>query len=70
MLHVDAIREKGAKVVFGVDATSLKKCKEVKEGREFDRVAFNFPHVGTYLASFLTKLSKPSGNFCTDSLTH
>lgn len=46
MLHVNAIREKGAKAIFGVDATDLKKCKEVKEGREWDRVGFNFPHVG------------------------
>lgn len=53
MLHVTAIREAGAKVVFGVDATDLKKCKEVKESGVWDRVAFNFPHVGTVISLFL-----------------
>lgn len=52
MLHVDAIKEKGGKVVFGVDATDLKKCREVKDAGSWDRVAFNFPHVGMFIASF------------------
>lgn len=55
MLHVDAIKATGAKVVFGVDATDLKKCREVKEGREWDKVAFNFPHVGMYTSLTLIK---------------
>jgi len=44
--------EEGCKVIYGVDATKLGKSgtsdgggKEVKKGG-FDRVVFNFPHVG------------------------
>lgn len=46
MMHVEAIKSKGGVVVFGVDCTDLRKCKEVKDGGVWDRVGFNFPHVG------------------------
>lgn len=50
MEHVDAITATGAKVLFGVDATALEKTKEIKDilaSGGFDKVGFNFPHVGT-----------------------
>lgn len=44
--------EEGCKVIYGVDATKLGKSgtsdgsgKEVKKAG-FDRIVFNFPHVG------------------------
>ncbi|SCZ89779.1 BZ3500_MvSof-1268-A1-R1_Chr9g10590 [Microbotryum saponariae] len=47
MEHVNAIRKAGATVLFGVDATKLQACKELKEHKgAWDRVVFNFPHVG------------------------
>ncbi|ORY90293.1 hypothetical protein BCR35DRAFT_323727 [Leucosporidium creatinivorum] len=47
MVHVKAIRDAGAKVIFGVDATNLHKNKELMEHKGlWDRVVFNFPHVG------------------------
>ncbi|BGO92420.1 hypothetical protein NBRC10512_007502 [Rhodotorula toruloides] len=61
--HVSALREAGATVLFGIDATRLEDHKEVREfcgmgakgkGKEreeegkvgFDKIVFNFPHVG------------------------
>lgn len=47
MIHVKAIRDAGAKVIFGVDATNLHKNKDITEHKGlWDRVVFNFPHVG------------------------
>lgn len=47
MVHVKAIRDAGAKVIFGVDATNLHKNKDITEHKGlWDRVVFNFPHVG------------------------
>ncbi|KAL8291232.1 hypothetical protein RQP46_002210 [Phenoliferia psychrophenolica] len=48
MEHVDAIKAAGMRVMFGVDATNLGKYREVKSasGNGWDKVAFNFPHVG------------------------
>ncbi|WVF67280.1 hypothetical protein IAT40_002029 [Kwoniella sp. CBS 6097] len=43
---VDTLREKGARVEFGVDAGLLEKCKAVGKGRKWSKVVFNFPHVG------------------------
>jgi 25S rRNA (uracil2634-N3)-methyltransferase len=39
------LREKGARVLFGVDATRLEKTSALK-GKVFDRIVWNFPHVG------------------------
>ncbi|KAK4050400.1 hypothetical protein OIV83_003470 [Microbotryomycetes sp. JL201] len=45
--HVRALKEAGATVLFGVDATKLEKIKEIKEHKgKLDRIVFNFPHVG------------------------
>lgn len=51
MEHVDAIKAAGVRVVFGVDGTNLAKCREVKDGAGsagWDKVVFNFPHVGAF----------------------
>jgi 25S rRNA (uracil2634-N3)-methyltransferase len=43
--NVRVLREKGAQVLFGVDATRLEKTSALK-GRTFDRIVWNFPHAG------------------------
>lgn len=52
-LHIRPLEdEEGCKVIYGVDATKLGRSgtpdsggKEVRKGN-FDRIVFNFPHVG------------------------
>jgi len=44
--NVRVLREKGAQVMFGVDATKLDKTPALK-GILFDRIVWNFPHAGT-----------------------
>ncbi|KAK4049643.1 hypothetical protein OIO90_005402 [Microbotryomycetes sp. JL221] len=45
--HVRALKDAGATVLFGVDATKLDKTKEIKQHKgQWDRIVFNFPHVG------------------------
>lgn len=46
--NIKALREKGVKVEFRVDAGNLEKCKAVGKGR-WSKVIFNFPHAGTSL---------------------
>ena len=46
--NVRLLREKGAQVLFGVDATRLEKTSALK-GRVFDRIVWNFPHAGEYV---------------------
>jgi len=43
--YVRVLRENGAQVLFGVDATKLEKTSALK-GRTFDRIVWNFPHAG------------------------
>lgn len=43
--NIKALREKGVKVEFRVDAGNLEKCKAVGKGR-WSKVIFNFPHAG------------------------
>ena len=43
--YVRILRENGAHVLFGVDATKLEKNSALK-GRTFDRIVWNFPHAG------------------------
>ena len=45
--NIDFLKERGAQVLFGVDATALEKCKSLK-GKRFDRVVWNFPHAGKF----------------------
>lgn len=45
--NVAALRERGARVAFGVDAGALERShKVVGRGPRWSRVVFNFPHVG------------------------
>ncbi|VDB91607.1 unnamed protein product [Peniophora sp. CBMAI 1063] len=48
--HVAALREKGATVLFGVDATKLDKHAALTKGKRFDRIVWNFPHAGKGIA--------------------
>ncbi|KAI8502936.1 Ferredoxin-fold anticodon-binding domain-containing protein 1 [Branchiostoma belcheri] len=43
--NIQALQDKGAVVIFGVDATDLNACLGLR-GQIFDHVIFNFPHVG------------------------
>ncbi|OBZ79178.1 25S rRNA (uridine-N(3))-methyltransferase [Grifola frondosa] len=42
---VRELREKGAEIVFSVDATKLEKCAILK-GKKWDKIVWNFPHAG------------------------
>lgn len=42
---ISELRQAGVRLLFKVDATKLKSCKELR-GQTFTRVAFNFPHAG------------------------
>lgn len=68
--NVTQIEKLGAKVMFGVDAGALDKVKEFKkgngkgkgkgkgkEGVKFDRIVFNFPHIGASHAELLLSLT-------------
>ena len=44
--HVQYLEDEGQTVHYGVDATKLDSNKALKKGSLFDRVIFNFPHVG------------------------
>ena len=43
--NVRVLREKGARVLFNVDATKLERTSVLK-GKAFDRIVWNFPHAG------------------------
>ncbi|EON65922.1 hypothetical protein W97_05164 [Coniosporium apollinis CBS 100218] len=43
--HIEELEAEGMSVLYGVDATKLGKRRELR-GKEWDRVVFNFPHVG------------------------
>lgn len=47
--NLQELRAKGVTVLCGVDATKLAACKALR-GRRFDRVVWNFPHVGKGIA--------------------
>jgi 25S rRNA (uracil2634-N3)-methyltransferase len=51
---VEGLRDKGVKVLFGVDGTRLDRAAGIK-GKKFDRIVFNFPHAGASCPS-----SRPS----------
>ncbi|TIB14158.1 hypothetical protein E3P92_02044 [Wallemia ichthyophaga] len=42
---VKTLTSKGVRIIFGVDATCLDKCKEL-EGNKFHKIYFGFPHLG------------------------
>ncbi|KAJ1680386.1 hypothetical protein EV182_000107 [Spiromyces aspiralis] len=43
--HINEFRKLGGQAMFDVDATKLEKRRLLK-GKQFDRIVFNFPHVG------------------------
>lgn len=43
--HAESIVAEGQTVLYGVDATKLTQ-KEIRRGQRWDRIVFNFPHVG------------------------
>ncbi|KAG8747776.1 hypothetical protein FRC12_013993 [Ceratobasidium sp. 428] len=46
--HISALRTAGVTVLFNVDATHLEKT--FKKGQKWDKVVWNFPHVGMGIA--------------------
>ena len=52
---VRTLRDKGVEVLFEVDATRLEKCPALK-GRRWNRVVWNFPHVGACQSSAGSRL--------------
>ncbi|CCO30885.1 UPF0617 protein [Rhizoctonia solani AG-1 IB] len=48
--HITELRSAGATVLFGVDARHLDKTFSLKTGRKWDKVVWNFPHVGLSIA--------------------
>jgi 25S rRNA (uracil2634-N3)-methyltransferase len=44
--HVKFLEDEGQTVLYGIDATKLDSYKALKKGAQFDRIIFNFPHVG------------------------
>jgi 25S rRNA (uracil2634-N3)-methyltransferase len=51
--NVRVLREMGARVLFGVDATRLEKTSALK-GKVFNRIVWNFPHAGEYVVMTCT----------------
>lgn len=47
--HISALRSAGAIVLFGIDARQLDKTFG-KSGKKWDKVVWNFPHVGLGIA--------------------
>ncbi|KAF8604894.1 hypothetical protein BDV93DRAFT_491630 [Ceratobasidium sp. AG-I] len=47
--HISALRSAGAVVLFGIDARQLDKTVG-KSGKKWDKVVWNFPHVGLGIA--------------------
>ncbi|ELU38025.1 hypothetical protein AG1IA_07941 [Rhizoctonia solani AG-1 IA] len=48
--HIAALRSAGTTVLFGVDARHLDKTFPLKTARKWDKVVWNFPHVGLSIA--------------------
>ncbi|KAL3915935.1 MAG: hypothetical protein SGPRY_007027, partial [Prymnesium sp.] len=45
--NVESVRSLGGRVEFGVDATRLRAHAGVRKREGYDRIVFNFPHVGS-----------------------
>ncbi|CAE7066398.1 unnamed protein product [Rhizoctonia solani] len=48
--HLSALRSAGATVLFGVDARHLDKTFPLKKAHKWDKIVWNFPHVGLSIA--------------------
>jgi 25S rRNA (uracil2634-N3)-methyltransferase len=44
--HIQYLEEEGQTVLYSVDATKLEACKDLMQRGRWDRILFNFPHVG------------------------
>ncbi len=44
--HIQYLETEGQNVLYGVDATKFSSIKALAKAPQFDRVIFNFPHVG------------------------
>ena len=44
--HVRYLEAEGQTLHYGIDATKLDSTKVLKKGNSYDRIIFNFPHVG------------------------
>lgn len=51
------LTSKGVRIIFGVDATCLDKCKEL-EGNKFHKIYFGFPHLGRVKYIFIRNTLK------------
>ena len=46
-VHTASVLDLGGKILFGVDATKLESCPDLKGSRSrFSKIVFNFPHAG------------------------
>ena len=45
-VHVQYLEDEGQAIHYGIDATKLDSIKSLKRAGLFDRIIFNFPHVG------------------------
>ncbi|KAI3901551.1 hypothetical protein MKW92_005148 [Papaver armeniacum] len=45
--NLESLRELGASIMHGVDATKMKQFPDLRR-RRFDRIIYNFPHAGFY----------------------
>jgi 25S rRNA (uracil2634-N3)-methyltransferase len=54
---VASLRSQGVKILFGVDATNLNRCSQLKNTR-WDRIVWNFPHVGENILYIFPSMSK------------
>ena len=46
-VHTASVLDLGGKILFGVDATKLETCPDLKGSRSrFSKIVFNFPHAG------------------------
>jgi len=44
--HISALEAEGQTVLYGIDATKLGRQKKALREKRWDRIIFNFPHVG------------------------
>lgn len=67
--HISSLEdEEEVKVLYAVDATKLQKeGKDVRKGG-FDRVVFNFPHVGGLTKDVNRQVRHNQGKFSSTSL--
>ncbi|KAI3847227.1 hypothetical protein MKX03_000972 [Papaver bracteatum] len=65
--NLESLRELGASITHGVDATKMKQFPDLRR-RRFDRIIYNFPHAGFYgkendvrMIKNASRMLRPSG---------